>query len=50
MAEDASAGIDVPAAGLYQAKAREEGLDLGIRYVSVADVEEAFGGAPAKRR
>ena len=32
--EDASAGIDVPAAGLYQAKAREEGLALGIEYVA----------------
>lgn len=31
--EDASAGIDVPAAGLFQAKAKEEGIGLGIRYV-----------------
>lgn len=38
MAEDASAGIDVPAAGLLQAKTREEGLALGIRYTAVADV------------
>jgi nicotinamidase/pyrazinamidase len=36
--EDASAGIDVPAAGLFQAKAKEEGLGLGIRYVTVQDV------------
>jgi nicotinamidase/pyrazinamidase len=36
--EDASAGIDVPAAGLLQSKAKEEGLALGIRYLSVADV------------
>ncbi len=28
----ASAGIDVPAAGLFQAAAREEGLKLGIEY------------------
>ncbi|MGL4552642.1 MAG: isochorismatase family protein [Gemmataceae bacterium] len=34
MVEDASAGIDVPAAGLYQARAKEEGLALGIEYVS----------------
>jgi nicotinamidase/pyrazinamidase len=34
MIEDACAGIDVPAAGLYQAKAREEGLALGIEYVA----------------
>jgi nicotinamidase/pyrazinamidase len=31
--EDASAGIDVPAAGLFQARAKEEGIGLGIRYV-----------------
>lgn len=34
MVEDASAGIDVPAAGLFQAKAREQGCALGIEYVS----------------
>src|SRR4029077_6149415 len=33
MVEDASAGIDVPAAGLFQAKARQEGTALGIEYV-----------------
>jgi nicotinamidase/pyrazinamidase len=32
MVEDASAGIDVPAAGLFQAKAKEDGQRLGIRY------------------
>lgn len=31
--EDASAGIDVPAAGLFQAKTKAEGLSLGIEYV-----------------
>ena len=31
MVEDASAGIDVPAAGLFQAKAKTEGQALGIR-------------------
>jgi nicotinamidase/pyrazinamidase len=36
--EDASAGIDVPAAGLFQAAAKAEGQGLGIRYVTVADV------------
>lgn len=30
--EDASAGIDIPAAGLMQAKTREEGCALGIEY------------------
>lgn len=32
--EDASAGIDIPAAGLLQAKTRAEGQQLGIAYVS----------------
>jgi nicotinamidase/pyrazinamidase len=31
--EDASAGVDVPAAGMFQAKTRAEGLLLGIEYV-----------------
>jgi nicotinamidase/pyrazinamidase len=34
LVEDASAGIDVPAAGLYQAKAKVEGEALGIEYVT----------------
>ena len=38
LVEDASAGIDVPAAGLFQARAKEEGLRHGIRYVTTADV------------
>jgi nicotinamidase/pyrazinamidase len=38
LVEDASAGIDVPAAGLFQAKARTEGQRLGIDYVTTADV------------
>jgi nicotinamidase/pyrazinamidase len=33
LVEDASAGIDVPAAGLYQDKAKAEGQALGIVYV-----------------
>lgn len=41
MVEDASAGIDVPAAGLFQAKAKAEGLALGIRYATVREVIEA---------
>ena len=36
--EDASAGIDVPAAGLFQAKAKEEGCALGIRYLTVDEI------------
>ncbi len=38
MVEDASAGIDVPAAGLFQAKAKQEGLAMGMRYVTVRDL------------
>jgi nicotinamidase/pyrazinamidase len=30
--EDASAGIDMPAAGLFQARAKAEGIEMGIRY------------------
>lgn len=37
MVEEASAGIDIPLAGLFQQKAREEGIDLGIEYVSMLD-------------
>lgn len=42
-AEDASAGLDVPNAGLFQAQAKAEGQALGIRYSSVAEVREALG-------
>jgi nicotinamidase/pyrazinamidase len=42
LVEDASAGIDVPAAGLFQAKAKAEGQSLGIRYVAVGDVKLAM--------
>jgi nicotinamidase/pyrazinamidase len=38
LVEDASAGIDVPAAGLFQDKAKAEGVALGIRYCTVAEV------------
>lgn len=38
LAEDASAGIDVPAAGLFQHHAKSEGLQHGIEYVLLADV------------
>jgi nicotinamidase/pyrazinamidase len=34
LVEDASAGIDVPAAGLFQEKARAEGQQMGIEYVT----------------
>ena len=42
MVEDASAGIDVPVAGLFQAAAKEEGQSLGITYCSLAEVSEAM--------
>ncbi|HKB02620.1 MAG TPA: isochorismatase family protein [Gemmataceae bacterium] len=35
LVEDASAGIDLPAAGLIQKKAKEDGLALGIKYGTV---------------
>ena len=38
IAEDASAGIDVPAAGLYQTQARADGTALGIRYLTVGEI------------
>jgi nicotinamidase/pyrazinamidase len=42
LAEEASAGLDVPAAGLFQAQAKAEGLALGIRYCSVNEVKKAM--------
>lgn len=41
--EDASAGIDVPAADLYQARTKEEGQRLGIFYVKTGEVLAALG-------
>jgi nicotinamidase/pyrazinamidase len=38
MVEDASAGIDVPAAGLFQDKAKKEAKQIGIRYLSTKDI------------
>ncbi len=43
LAEDASAGIDVPAAGLFRDRAKHEGRALGIEYVSAAEVASAAG-------
>jgi nicotinamidase/pyrazinamidase len=36
--EDASAGIDVPAANLFQDQAKAEGLSLGIQYRTVQEL------------
>ena len=47
MVEDASAGIDVPAAGLFQAKAKQEGIGLGIEYRSM---DELFTAATTDGR
>jgi nicotinamidase/pyrazinamidase len=51
MVEDASAGIDVPAAALFQEKTKEEGKRLGMTYVTTADVLAAAsaGGAAGRR-
>src|SRR5262249_12539455 len=38
MVEDASAGLDVPAAGLFQDRAKSEGQQLGIEYATLSDV------------
>lgn len=40
LADDASAGIDVPAAGLFQADAKREAAGLGIVYAPVAAIRE----------
>jgi nicotinamidase/pyrazinamidase len=40
LVEDASAGIDVPQAGLYQQQTRSEALRLGIQYIDVATLRE----------
>lgn len=39
LVEDASAGLDVPAAGLYQSQAKKDGQRVGIEYVTVKDVQ-----------
>jgi nicotinamidase/pyrazinamidase len=41
LVEDASAGIDVPAANLFQQAARAEGIGLGIEYTSTEAVRTA---------
>jgi nicotinamidase/pyrazinamidase len=42
LVEDASAGIDVPAAGLLQEKAKKEGEQLGIRYCEAMEILAAL--------
>lgn len=48
--EDACAGIDVPAAGLYQAKAKAAGQKLGIRYIQMADILPRVKGTSRRKR
>jgi nicotinamidase/pyrazinamidase len=42
LVEDASAGIDVPAANLFQEQAKMEGQKLGVEYVTTAAVLTAI--------
>lgn len=42
LAEDASAGLDLPDAGLFQAQAKAEGQSLGIRYATVDEIAAAL--------
>ncbi|HTU18922.1 MAG TPA: isochorismatase family protein [Gemmataceae bacterium] len=39
LVEDASAGIDVPAANLFQEQSKKEGQQLGIEYVTVQAIQ-----------
>jgi nicotinamidase/pyrazinamidase len=45
LVEDASAGIDVPAANLFQDKAKEEGFALGIKYTTVKELTSSTESA-----
>jgi len=44
IADDASAGIDVPAAGLFQDQARREAEQLGILYLNTAEIISRISG------
>jgi nicotinamidase/pyrazinamidase len=48
LVEDASAGIDVPAANLYQRHAHEEGVRLGVEYAGLAGVLAALSPSRAR--
>lgn len=45
LVENASAGIDVPQAGLWQERAKTEALQLGIRYVRVESIRQLLSAA-----
>ncbi|MBM4072547.1 MAG: isochorismatase family protein [Planctomycetes bacterium] len=49
LVEDASAGIDVPDAGLLQASTKEEAQRMGIDYVTVQEIERAAAGSAQGR-
>jgi nicotinamidase/pyrazinamidase len=42
LVEDASAGIDVPAANLFQSEAKKIGIAMGIRYLSLAELKTSL--------
>jgi nicotinamidase/pyrazinamidase len=44
LVEDASAGLDVSAANLFQHRAKQEGQRLGMEYVTTRAVADALGG------
>jgi nicotinamidase/pyrazinamidase len=48
LVEDASAGLDVPSAGLFQEQTRQEGLRLGIAYEQSAELLAAVGALAPK--
>lgn len=39
LVEDASAGIDIPSANLFQDRTKVDGLELGIEYVTLAEFQ-----------
>jgi nicotinamidase/pyrazinamidase len=45
LVEDASAGIDVPAANLFQAQAKAQGQAMGIRYLTGEELGSLFQAA-----
>src|SRR5690242_9329967 len=50
LVEDASAGIDVPTATLFQHQAKEEGQRLGIEYTMVQAIRAQMEGSDASTR
>ena len=46
IASDATAGIDVPAAGLFQDQSRAEAIALGIRYLRTDEIASSVSESP----